>query len=591
MRHRPLLLPSALVCGSLVWLRGFDIDGPTATLALCGLLATATLAAKRSAHVVSLVCSCLTLSTCAAFLAVPRIPAVPAHLLENMPMRIEGVVLRVLRQSPERVTYVMGGHHDARPLPCIRTTSLCYEHAPTDQIQSGQYRIATGYGRLPSPVTLPDEVDEQAIAHQLGVSYMVESAQSNLTHDASAIDMLRHQVRSSTVVLFDRALSETARGVARALVLGDRTAIDQDRMKRYQRTGTAHMFSVSGSHIGLVFVLVLLLLYRWRGGTVVFATAILVLVFVYITGAEPPAVRAAVMGLAVVLARWREWTIDGLNLLAGTVLILALYDPWTIDTASTVLSVSAVCGIIVLTPIWSRYARVIIPASWRTAHRLIPTFGVSIAASTAVLIPTLVYFENVAVYSVISNLFVVPILSLVFMLAPLLVVTTFLGVQHPVASMIEVLVHVTDQLLLLAITLEDVVRHDDARWIMGALSVAAWWWPLCAYSVLGAGMRGLVVSIAIVSMQLIPRSDRMHLWVYERPHRMIVGVTTTDTTRMIAIGSTAHRLDQKILAWSRARREQIRIEGIGRWGRRMAARIQHDIVGSKHADTTSLPSK
>lgn len=551
------------------------------------LLAAAVTLLLKGRCLASLCCSCVLIAVCAVTLAVPRIAPQHSYLRQSIPCRIEGTVTRVLRQSPSRVTYIIEGHTDARDLPCCITTSMCTERHPSEAIATGEQRIVYARIRRPSAPGLPDEVDERDIAHQVGVSFIAESASSHLVCDPPFHQRVRSQIRSWTRDLVTRDLSDADAGVVFALALGDRSGIDREQMTMYQRTGTAHMLSVSGSHVGLMFTLILLVLSRWRGSALVFACATLIVAYVFLTGAEIPALRAAVMGIALIVARWREWDVDGLNLLAGSVLVLTIADPWSLDTASTILSVSAVAGILVLAPLWKRYAMMLVPSSSRSIAACASVVSVSVAATTAIVLPSLITFEQVAVFSVIANGIVVPLLSLVFVVAPLFVLASVVGMAEPVAQVMHLLLVITDFILQCFVYLENLVRCEDNLWLIASLCTCVWWWPLIAQTSVGAVLRWCVALALTASVHLFPASHTEQLWVYRQRTRCIVGVSSTDTTRILIIGSGTDPLDTRVIQWSRYRQGAVIAGGVGRWGRRMAARIQHVVVGSTHADSNS----
>lgn len=89
----------------------------------------------------------------------------------------------------------------------------------------------------------------------------------------------------------------------RALVLGDRSGGSQDLYLPFRRTGTMHVFAVSGLHVGLVGLLgwlVVRLLFLPRRVGLWFVT-LLMWVYAMLTGLEPPAFRAAAMGTFLLL--------------------------------------------------------------------------------------------------------------------------------------------------------------------------------------------------------------------------------------------------------------------------------------------------
>ncbi len=90
------------------------------------------------------------------------------------------------------------------------------------------------------------------------------------------------------------------------MLIGYRQQIPQDIEQDFRRTGTIHVFAVSGQNIAemVVVALVLLQLFglvRWRWAWLI---APIVLVYCLLTGSPASAVRATMMALAI-LAAWR----------------------------------------------------------------------------------------------------------------------------------------------------------------------------------------------------------------------------------------------------------------------------------------------
>src|SRR5690606_41723978 len=88
--------------------------------------------------------------------------------------------------------------------------------------------------------------------------------------------------------------------VAIALIFGSRSAIDAATLSAFSNTGTSHVLSVSGLHVGLVFGFLTLLLGsvdRFRYGKVLRCGLILLSVWSYVilTGMAPPILRAGIM--------------------------------------------------------------------------------------------------------------------------------------------------------------------------------------------------------------------------------------------------------------------------------------------------------
>jgi competence protein ComEC len=146
-------------------------------------------------------------------------------------------------------------------------------------------------------------------------------------------------------------------GLLLGLLLGDRSRIDHDLMRRVRRAGLAHSLALSGLHLGFVALLgqgaalgagmlfpaLLLRMPRPRLGVVLAAP--LMLGYMWLGGWTPSLVRSGLMfaSWGVLLLRGRPRVLlDGLFL---AVLLMLLFDPLCVYDTGLQLSVLAVAGI------------------------------------------------------------------------------------------------------------------------------------------------------------------------------------------------------------------------------------------------------
>jgi competence protein ComEC len=100
--------------------------------------------------------------------------------------------------------------------------------------------------------------------------------------------------------LLDDSFPPREAALARALLLGDGSAMDRDEWDAFARTGVIHVLAISGQHLvilaGFVWWTLRILGVRRRGGTL--AVIALVVGYAVLTGLRPSATRAAVMVVA-----------------------------------------------------------------------------------------------------------------------------------------------------------------------------------------------------------------------------------------------------------------------------------------------------
>ena len=135
-----------------------------------------------------------------------------------------------------------------------------------------------------------------------------------------------------------------------AMLFGDRTALTSDLRAGFERTGTFHLFVVSGLHIALFTGAVFWLLRRLRLPEVPAVAATLLLGFGYtlFTGFGVPAQRAFAMSAVYLIARALDRQSNGLNALGAAALLILVRDPRALFEPSfqmTALVILAVMGL------------------------------------------------------------------------------------------------------------------------------------------------------------------------------------------------------------------------------------------------------
>lgn len=255
-----------------------------------------------------------------------------------------------------------------------------------------------------------------------------------------------------------------------AMLFGDRGGLTRSLRVGFERTGSFHLFVVSGLHIALLAAGVFWALGRlrvppWLATIVTIAAAC---AYTALTGFGQPAQRAFVMTAVYLIARLMSRDRDSLNALGAAVLALLVWDPASLFEASfqmTALAIVAIAGIAIplgkytflryasvaddvfhhprshfepramqmrvmlemvgeavgeLLGPWARRlpAGVFKVALWAAELALIGT-----VAELVMVLPMAMYFHRATVFALPSNMVVIPLIAV---LAPLAVIT-FLG--------------------------------------------------------------------------------------------------------------------------------------------------------------------
>lgn len=211
--------------------------------------------------------------------------------------------------------------------------------------------------------------------------------------------------------LFQRQMHDSKEAaIAIALLVGEEIAIDDEINTAYAATGTLHVLSVSGMHVGLIFFLLSIIckpLLKWKHGKHIYYPLIMMLVWAYafVAGAAPSIVRAAMMCMFFLTAKWIDRKNQGFGALGASLFIILLLNPFNLYEPGMQLSFFAVLGIIWLQrPIFRIWVprNLILYKTWEMT-------SVSVAAQLLTLPVSLLNFGQFPNYFMLANLMVIPI--------------------------------------------------------------------------------------------------------------------------------------------------------------------------------------
>ncbi len=139
-------------------------------------------------------------------------------------------------------------------------------------------------------------------------------------------------------------------GMLNAMLFGDRSSLAQPLRVGFQRTGSFHLFVVSGMHVALLAALVFWIARRLRLGNWLATLLTLALTYAYalLTGFGVPVQRALLMTAVFLLARLLSRRRNTLNALGAAALAVLVWSPRALFEASfqmTFLALVAIAGI------------------------------------------------------------------------------------------------------------------------------------------------------------------------------------------------------------------------------------------------------
>jgi competence protein ComEC len=202
-------------------------------------------------------------------------------------------------------------------------------------------------------------------------------------------------------------------GLALALLLGIRDNLQNDIAVNYRKAGVSYILALSGMHLAIISALIAFLLKKPLGlkGAAI-AGSVIVVLYVYIVGAQPSLERAAIMYILGSLALIKALPKSPGLILSLSFIIQTVNSPVSALSISFILSYSALAGILLLNGIFTSILRGIIP------DKISSPLSASLGAFLATASITLGCFGELRPIGILAGLVMVP-LTTVFMVLSL----------------------------------------------------------------------------------------------------------------------------------------------------------------------------
>ena len=196
-----------------------------------------------------------------------------------------------------------------------------------------------------------------------------------------------------------QAMGEKDGNVLSAMLLGEKSEMDPDTKELYQVSGIGHILAISGLHLSFIGIGAYRIFRRMTGSyTAGGIVGILLLVlYVMMIGFTVSAVRALVMFLFRVGADMTGRHYDPPTALAAAAAAVLLWRPLSLYDGGFWLSFGAVFAMIIVLPIFKGLP--------------VQGFWASVSINLTILPVMLFYFFEFPPYSLLLNLFVIPLMS------------------------------------------------------------------------------------------------------------------------------------------------------------------------------------
>jgi len=243
-----------------------------------------------------------------------------------------------------------------------------------------------------------------------------------------SIIRIAHKLSDTFVrILNDNGLKGREFSVASALILGQMDMLDNEILQAYSGSGVMHILSVSGLHVGVIYIIISFLLgfMKKKGGQLYLKTLIILITiwaYAILTGLSPSVLRAAAMFTFISLGNASNRNVHIINSISVSAIFLLLVNPLMISNIGFQLSYLAILGIV--------FINKPIANLWEPRNRIIEyawdLIAVSIAAQVATAPLAMLYFHQFPSYFIPANIVAIPVSFLAIYTGVAVLATSFI---------------------------------------------------------------------------------------------------------------------------------------------------------------------
>ncbi len=268
---------------------------------------------------------------------------------------------------------------------------------------------------IPKPLN-PHQFDYSAYMKSLGVYGQLRISEKEILKTKNGTPTLKgaaQNLRASIVEKLQKTKLKTdERAIIQALVLGEKKDIDKNLYSEYAAAGAIHILAVSGLHVGILYIILAFLLkplMRWKLGIYLHSIIIVLLLwgFAVLSGLSPSVTRAVTMFSFFAVAKLFDRETNSINTLFLSFLALLIINPLWLFQVGFQLSYLAVFFIVWLQPLFYKAGY----SKYRIVRKIWAIVSVTICAQIGVLPLSLYYFHQFPGLFLVTNIVVLPFLT------------------------------------------------------------------------------------------------------------------------------------------------------------------------------------
>lgn len=357
---------------------------------------------------------------------------------------------------------------------------IYFQRTPkSDLLEIGDSVCFEAVVRPPKNAGNPAEFDFENYCRVKGITgsvFLYDDDWQKLASSSSTLPMRALEFRDGIVAEYERwGFDEDGLALLSALTVGEKRDLTQELKENYASAGASHVLALSGLHLGILYALlsVVLPLRRRNRLSVVLREAVVlsaIWCFAFMAGLTPSVVRAAVLFSLVSLGRCIGQDSSSLSSLAFAAMAMLLLSPHSLFDIGFQLSYAAVFAILVFAEPLQNLLQV---GKHGAVYGYVANlFILSFAAQVGTMPIVWYHFGELPLYSLFTNLLVVPMAFVAIALAIIALLLSFIPfLQQPFIVLLGLVVDAMNGFVSFAAELPGATISLPSIGVVGALFV------------------------------------------------------------------------------------------------------------------------
>lgn len=180
------------------------------------------------------------------------------------------------------------------------------------------------------------------------IQYNFYSEKINIIGNVNNINTFINKIQNKFKYVYESVLPEKEASLLEAMILGDKSNLDNSVKLLYSNAGIYHIIAISGLHISIISGMLAIIANKIsrRFGNIFVISALIF--YCILTGASPSTVRAVIMTSIVLIGFIIHKTPDMISSLCTAAILILIYQPMYLFDVGFQFSFSAVLGIAVI---------------------------------------------------------------------------------------------------------------------------------------------------------------------------------------------------------------------------------------------------